>query len=323
LQLIYQLRRQNATVSTTRDAGLFLLLSFLWGTSFMAIKLGLEFIPPVLFAAVRYDVTAVLLLGYAAVTAGDWRPRSRTDWLPVLVGATLIIALYNAFLFIGQQGVTSGVAAIVIAMNPIIATGFSWVLLPQERLGGTETVGLLLGFLGVGLVAFPESGGPLAADLVAPAFVLLAAACVALGSVVVQRVDSEMGTETMVAWSTALGALLLHAMSAGLRPESVSDVALTPAAIVTVVYLAVFASAVGYIIYFELLDRLGAIDITLVSYTVPVFAALSGWLVLGESLDFAAVAGFVVIFAGFLLLKQATIRDRIATHRNTNATDRQ
>jgi len=93
--------------------------------------------------------------------------------------------------------------------------------------------------------------------------------------------------------------------------------------LVTVVYLAVFASAVGYVIYFELLDRLGAIDITLVSYTVPVFAALSGWLVLGESLDFAAVAGFVVIFAGFLLLKQATIRDRIATHRNTNATDRQ
>ena len=298
-------------MSTTRDGGLFLLLSFLWGTSFMAIKLGLESLPPVLFAAVRYDVTAVLLFGYVAATTGEWRPRSRADWLTVLVGATLIIALYNAFLFIGQQGVTSGVAAILIAMNPILATGFSRVLLPQERLGGIETVGLLLGFLGVGLVARPESTGSIAADLVAPAFVLLAAACVALGSVLVQRVDSDIGTEGMVAWSTALGALLLHALSVGLPSESIADVTVTPASVAAVVYLAVFASAVGYVVYFDLLDRLGAIEINLVSYAVPVFAAISGWLVLDESLDVAAVAGFVVIFAGFLLLKQAMIRDRV------------
>jgi drug/metabolite transporter (DMT)-like permease len=127
----------------------------------------------------------------------------------------------------------------------------------------------------------------------------------------------------MVTWSIAPGALLPQAMSAGLRPDAVSDVALTPAAVVTVVYLAVFASAIGYIVYFELIDRLGAIVINLVSYTVPVSAALSGWLVLGGSLNFAAAAGFVIIFAAFPLLIQATIGDRISTHRKTNATDQQ
>ena len=299
-------------MSTTRDAGLFLLLSLLWGTSFMAIKLGLSFLPPVLFAAMRYDVAGVLLLGYVATTPGEWRPQSRADWLTVFIGATLIIALYNALLFIGQQGVTSGVAAILIGMNPILATGFSRLLLPTERLGGIETLGLLLGFLGVGLVARPESTGWLVADLLAPGLVLLAAVCVALGSVLVQRVDSDLGTEGMVAWSTAIGALLLHAMSVGLPSESIADVTVTPAAVAAVIYLAVFASAVGYVVYFDLLDRLGAIEINLVSYTVPVFAALSGWLVLDESLDTAAVAGFAVIVAGFVLLKQATIRERIS-----------
>ena len=299
-------------MSTTRDAGLFLLLSLLWGTSFMTIKLGLSFLPPVLFAAMRYDVAGVLLLGYVATTPGEWRPQSRADWLTVFIGATLIIALYNALLFIGQQGVTSGVAAILIGMNPILATGFSRLLLPTERLGGIETLGLLLGFLGVGLVARPESTGWLVADLLAPGLVLLAAVCVALGSVLVQRVDSDLGTEGMVAWSTAIGALLLHAMSVGLPSESIADVTVTPAAVAAVIYLAVFASAVGYVVYFDLLDRLGAIEINLVSYTVPVFAALSGWLVLDESLDTAAVTGFAVIVAGFVLLKQATIRERIS-----------
>ena len=143
--------------------------------------------------------------------------------------------------------------------------------------------------------------GPLAADIVTPPFVLLAAAGVALSSVVGQRVDSDIGAETMVALLTALGVLLPHAMSSGLKLKGVSDVALTPAAIVTAVYLAGFASAIGHIVYFELIDRLGAIVINPVSYTVPVSAALSGWLVLGESLSFAAAAGFVVIFATFPL----------------------
>lgn len=79
----------------------------------------------------------------------------------------------------------------------------------------------------------------------------------------------------------------------------------------------------GYVIYFELFDCLGAIGINLVSYTVLVFVALSGWLVLGEPLDLAGVAGFVVIFTGVLLLNQAMLRDRIVAHRNTNATERQ
>ncbi|WP_253738646.1 DMT family transporter [Halohasta salina] len=291
----------------SRNAGLFVLLSFLWGTSFMTIKAGLEFMPPVLFAAFRYDLTAVGMLGYAAATTGYWRPRTRADWSTVAVSAALIIALYNAFLFVGQQGVTSGVAAILIGMNPVLATGFSRLLLPSERLGVVESIGLLLGFLGVGLVARPDPANLLAADLLAPGFVLLAAVSVALGSVLVQRTDSDLPAEGTVAWSTALGAVALHAISFGLPSESLADVTLTPGAVVTVGYLAVFASAIGYVIYFALLDRLGAIEINLVSYTVPIFAALSGWLVLGESIDALAVVGFVVIFAGFALLKRRAL----------------
>jgi len=87
----------------------------------------------------------------------------------------------------GQQGVTSGVATILIAMNPVLTAGFSRLLLPSERVGSVEPVGLLVGFLGVGLVAHPDPSNLLATDSIAPGFVLLAAVCVALGSVLVQR----------------------------------------------------------------------------------------------------------------------------------------
>ena len=298
-------------MSTYRNAGLFVLLSFLWGSSFMAIKAGLDFLPPVLFAAIRYDIAGIILVVYAATTSDYWWPRNRADWTVVAVGSVLIIGLYNALLFVGQQGVTSGVAAILIAMNPILATGFSRLLLPSERLGPIETVGLAAGFLGVGLVARPSTAGFVRADLVAPGLVLLAAAAVALGSVLVQRVDSALPTVGMVGWSTVFGALGLHLLSGGLPSESLVDATLTTETVIIVGYLAVFASAVGYVIYFDLLDKLGAIEINLVSYTVPVFAALSGWVVLGESLDLLSAVGFLVIFGGFVLVKHQTLRERI------------
>lgn len=302
-----------------RNAGLFLLLAVLWGTAFMAIKAGLVYFPPVLFAAIRYDVAGAVLLAYAAATTPYWRPRTRRDWASVIVGAALVIAAYNAFLFVGQQGVTSGVAAILIASNPLFATAFGRVWLPDDRLGRLGLGGLALGFVGVGLVAQPGSGGALTADHYSPLLVVLAAVSVGLGSVLIQRIDADLPTVGTVAWSTALGALVLHAVGFGLPDESFAAVTLTPAAVGAVVYLAVLASAVGYVIYFDLLDRLGAVEINLVSYAAPVFAALSGWLVLGETLGPLAVVGFGVIFTGFALLKHQALRNRFESWRQTIA----
>lgn len=299
------------TVTTYRNAGLFLALSVVWGTAFVAIKAGLEFLPPVLFAAIRYDVAGVLMLAYAAYATDYWRPRMRADWVTAGVGAVLVIAAYNALLFVGQQGVTSGVAAILIATNPMLATGFSRAFLPDERLTMLGLLGLALGFVGVGLVVRPDPTNLLASDLVAPGFVVLAAVCVALGSVLIQRTDSDLPTETSVAWSCALGAIILHVAILAMPSESFADVELTTGAIVALVYLAVLASAAGYVVYFDLLDRLGAIEINLVSYTAPIVAAVVGWAVLGETLGLLSVAGFAVIFGGFVLLKRTAIREEV------------
>ena len=298
-------------MSVYRNGGLFLILSVLWGTAFMAIKAGLAFMPPVLFAAFRYDIAGVIMLGYVVSTTEYWRPRTQADWLTVLIGATLVIALYNAFLFIGEQGVTSGIAAIVVAMNPILATVFSRLLLPDERLDFVGVIGLLCGIIGVGLVAGATTSTLLGSDTVATGFVFLAAVCVALGSVLVQRIDGNISTEGMVAWSNALGAVVLHVMSVALPSESLVNVDVTTSSLLAVVYLGVFASAVGYFIYFLLLDRLGAIEINLISYAAPVFAAASGWLVLGEQLEPLSIAGFLVIVAGFGLVKHEALRDQV------------
>ena len=298
-------------MSTYRNAGLFVLLAILWGTAFMAIKAGLAFTPPVLFAAIRYDIAAVIMLVYAASVTGRWRPRTRADWTAVALNGLLVIGAYNAFLFVGQEGVTSAVAAILVALNPILTTAVSRIALPDERLSLLGTIGLLFGFVDVGIVARPNPADLLTANVLAQLLILGATASIALGSVLVQRVDDDMSGEGTTAWACLVGAVMLHATTLGMPGQSLAQAQWTIGAVLAVGYLGVLASAVGYFIYFDLLDRLGPIEINLISYVTPIPAAVSGWLILGETIDLSSIVGFVVIFGGFVLIKRKSIVEEL------------
>ncbi|MFC4542446.1 DMT family transporter [Halosolutus amylolyticus] len=295
-------------MSSYRHFALFVALAFIWGSLFVFIKIGLPYVPPVLFAALRHDLAAVLTLAYAAAVSEQWRPRSRADWWLVGLGATFFVGLYNAFLFVGQGDVTSSIAAILTATNPILAAMFAWVLIPAERLSKTGVVGLFLGFVGVGLVANPDLSGPLGAETVGAGLVILSTACLAFGSVLVQRASGDLSTAGFVGWSNLLGAGLLHVVSLGLPSESLSAVDLTGEALFAIVYLAVVGSGLSAIIYFHLLHALGAVEINLVSYAAPIFTAVLGWLLLAETLSPLSVLGFLTIFAGFALVKNDELR---------------
>jgi drug/metabolite transporter (DMT)-like permease len=136
------------------DVSLFLLLSVLWGLSFPAIAVGLDYLPPLLFAAFRYDVAAVLLLAVAVLRIDVWLPRGRNN-LAAICGGGLFLVAGNGLLFIGQQTVPSGVAAILQALVPIITALWAFVLL-GERLSRIGALGVATGHLGTVLVAQHE-----------------------------------------------------------------------------------------------------------------------------------------------------------------------
>ena len=180
-----------------RNALLFVALAVAWGSAFTAIKAGLEFFPPVLFAAFRYDLAGILMLGYAVYVTDRWRPRSRSEWVLVGVSGALMIAAYHAFLFIGQQGTTSAAAAIIVSLSPILTTGFARAFLPDERLTSIGIAGLLVGFVGVGVLSNPDPNNLLDTRTVSLFLIVLAAASFALGSVLTRRIDGELPIETM------------------------------------------------------------------------------------------------------------------------------
>ncbi|WP_207592165.1 EamA family transporter [Halomontanus rarus] len=292
-----------------RNFGFFLILAAVWGSAFVAISAGLEYFPPVLFAAFRYDVAGLVMLAYAAFAVDEWIPSGREEWLLVVVGAVLLIAAYHSFLFVGQQHTTAAAAAILVSLSPVLTTGFARVLVPSDALSPVGVLGVAIGLVGVAIVTQPDPSNLLATDVVAKLLIVLAAASFAFGSVLTRRIDASLPIEAMEAWAMLGGALVMHGVSLALREP------VTPAewanleAVGALVYLALVASAFGFLLYFDLLERLGAVEINMVSYVAPVFAALVGWLYLGEVIDLATGVGFVVIAIGFALVKRRALRE--------------
>lgn len=284
-----------------RTASLFLLVGAIWGSTFPAVRAGVEVVPPVLFAALRFDATAILILGYAAVRGYRIRPR-RNEWVGIVAGGVLLIAVHHALLFAGQQHVTSAVAAVVVATVPILTAGLSRLLLPTTRLGVVGTIGLVLGFLGTAIVANPDLEGLYTAESLGVVLVFGAAGAFALGAVVTQRTRTALPVASLQGWMMIAGAPVLHAASVSVgEPQAIEW---TPAVMLAFAYLVPVAGGIGYLLYFDLLDRLGSVEINLVSYLLPVFAALVGWLALDEGLEPTTVVGFAVVAVGFTLIKR-------------------
>jgi len=293
---------------------LFVLLSLLWGGSFVAIDIGLRDLPPVLFAAMRYDVAGVLVLGYAALRTDRWRPRSRREWTLVAFLGLFMFGAYNALIYIGIDYISGAVASIVISLGPVLTAGFATSLgieAPPNRIGA---LGFLAAIAGVVLVADPSPNALLDTNTIGVGIVLLGSISFAFGTVASRPIDVDLPLPTVQAWSMLVGAAFLH-LASPIRGETLSAASVTPSTIAALVYLGVISGAVAYALYFQLLDQLGPSEINLVGYAEPVVANGLSWLVLGQTIALSTLGGFAAIFTGFALLKRKALLDAVPTFR--------
>ncbi|MFA9517876.1 DMT family transporter [Halopenitus sp. H-Gu1] len=296
--------------------GLFLLLGLLWGGSFVAIELGLPHFPPVLFASYRFYIAGTAILGYAFITTDHWHPRRRAEWLVVGISGVLIIASTHAFLYLGVPFISGAVAAIIISFSPVLTAVFASRLL-NDRLTGIGLVGFVCGLIGIGLISKPDPANLLSANVIGVGLVFASATFWALGGVLTRPFRTDMPVQSLQAWAMLLGAPLLHGVAIA-RGESVTAVTWTPIAAGTLAYLGILAGAIAFLIYFELLDRLGAAEINLIGYLEPIAATGLSYLLLGRLIDTLSIAGFIAIFIGFTLIKHTAIREFLSAAKPAN-----
>jgi drug/metabolite transporter (DMT)-like permease len=279
------------------------LLVLIWGTTWAAIRVGLQGIPPLAGVALRFGIAAaalLLLTPVFGVRLGRSPIERRLWW----ANALLTFSLSYGVLYWSEQWVPSGLAAVLFATLPLMVALFAHLLLPGERLTLAGSLGILVGFSGVAVI-FSEDFDLLGGSHVAraAAVCLLAPLASALAAVLIKRWGKDVHPLSITAVPMALASLLMGGMAA--VAERGRPIVFDRPAVLALLYLALFGSALTFSLYFWLLARLPATSLSLINYAIPVVAVGVGTLWLGEPLTPRVVAGTALVIAGVAVALRA------------------
>ncbi len=300
-------------------------LYVIWGSTYLAIRYGIATLPPFGMAGVRFVLAGALLYGWARLR-GAPRPTGR-QWGGAAVVGALLLLVGNGGVTWAERSVPSGVAALLIASEPLWIVLLGWwrpgAAARGPRPGGWTALGLALGLVGVGALVVPGAadalrqgaaagaapGGhaPARVDLVGAAVVLLGALSWAAGSLWSASAAGKSRLPASAPLATGMqmlvgGALLLGASVAAGEPAAFRPGAVSAASLVALAYLAVFGSIVAFSAYVWLLGVEPPARVATYAFVNPVVAVLLGWAVAGEALTGRVLAAAAVIVAGVVLL---------------------
>ncbi|MDQ4030261.1 MAG: DMT family transporter [Actinomycetota bacterium] len=291
------------SASAERRTALLLLVAMAvcWGGTWPTGKLAVEEVPPAVVATLRFALsTAMLWLWTRALAAPLVRP-TRADLPLVLLLGLTAVAGYNLLFLYGLSHAPASDGAIIVPGLAPLMTALLAASLLGERLGSRAALGLVTGIVGLVLVVDP--GGGLDSERLFGDLLFLAGAFVwGVFSVLGRRATSRFGTVGATLYATAVGTGMLAPLSFlgggwGELAEAHAD------AWISIAYLAVFGTVVGFVLFYEGVRRIGPSSATSFTLLVPVFGVLSSVLLLDEQLGVSTVLGGIVVISGLWLVQ--------------------
>jgi len=285
-----------------RVIGGFALLILIWGTTWAAIRIGLQGVPPFTGVAVRFAIAGVVLLALA-LAAGVRLGRAPHEKALWLANGVLSFCLSYSIVYWSEQYIPSGLAAVLFATNPLFVAALAHFLLADERLAPGAVAGLLLGFAGVAVI-FSDDLALLGGEQVRHAALVM----------LVSPLVSAIATVAVKRWGTGVHPLSVSAVPMLFTGVVIGGVALLfergrpvvfdGRSVGAILYLAVLGSAVTFTVYYWLLARVTATRLALISYVIPVVALAVGAVLFAEPLRARILAGSALILVGVVLVSR-------------------
>lgn len=276
---------------------LYALVCLIWGSTWLAIKIGLDGVPPFLGAGLRFTLAALILWGlvYFAGLSPRLSPRGRRA---ALIAGVLGFGICYSLVYWAETRVASGLVAVLCAVAPLITALLTAFVARTETLTRRMSAGIAVGIGGVAVLFWPREGVASADTLgLLAAFVSSVGAA---GNLVAQSLWSRKDDARVLnAWSMTLGAALILGLS--LLFERGATVTWTPSNVGAIFYLAIPGTVVAFLAYYKLLHALPATKVSMITLIFPVVAILLGWVVLGETLNANAGIGIALIMGGVAL----------------------
>jgi drug/metabolite transporter (DMT)-like permease len=286
------------------------LVYLFWGSTYLAIDIAVQTIPPALMCALRFSIAGVVMLAVCAATGRRIRYSARQIALSAVVGILLLMG-GNLTLSWAELTVPSGLAALIVAITPLWFLVLDSLLLGHHHISWRGKAGLGLGMVGLFVLFWPELHSTSALgrrELVSSLSLIGGSFSWALGSVLSKRWQSGMDVFSATGWQvTAAGAAnFLLALGLG----DFSHVTWTTRGVSAVLYLVVCGSWVGYTAYIWLLEHVPTSKVSTYAYVNPVVAVFLGWLILHERVDRFIAMGSAIVVMAVILVTSAKVKER-------------
>ena len=292
--------RQGASAS--RVLGAFGAIYVIWGSTYLAIRVAIETLPPLLMASVRFLIAGSLLYGWARLRGAA--PATRAQWKAAAVVGGLLLVGGNGALVVAEQWVASGPAALLVASVPLWMVVVDWLWGSKTRPTGRVMAGLLLGFGGVAYLA----GSPGAADqgsreLLGSVLIVVGSLAWATGSIYSRHADTPRHPRLWVGMQMLAGSALLLPLSLATGELTRLDPGgISVKSVLALSYLVVFGTLVAFSAYIWLLKASSPARVGTYAYVNPVVALFLGWAMAGEPLTFRSLVAAAIIVGSVVVI---------------------
>ena len=271
----------------------YLIVCVFWGSTYLAIKVGVGELPPFLFAGLRFLIAGLLLLGIARAM-GYKLPSRAVDWRTLAIVGLFLLTAGNAFVVWAEQYTASGVASVFV-VTVAIWTAFFDAIVPggSGDLTWRVVAGLILGFIGTALLVGATPAEILKADLRGPLALTVASCSWSFGSVYAKRHPTEVSPYIAASIQMIVGGAVVALFGTAMGEWRSWHLTLRGAG--AIAYLVVFGSILGYSAYAYALKHASATIVGTYAYVNPVIAVLLGWLLLSEPITTRTIVAMTLI----------------------------
>ena len=278
------------------------IIYFVWGSTYIFIRIGVHAVPPLLFAAIRFFTAGLLLLAWTFARREPW-PTAR-EWGSISLLAALIFVCDYGLLFWAELKVASGVAAVIMATIPVFIAIAEIVLLRTQRMTLRLGGALLIGLAGVAvLMAHSFNLGTAPISTVGALALIAASISWSIASIMTRKLPLPSSKVLSSGAQMLVGGAMLAVVAAALgEPRRFHPAAVSGQAWFALAYLIVMGSLLGFTAYLWLIHRESPTKVGTYAYVNPVVAVLLGYFLGGEPLGLRTILGTVLVLASVLLI---------------------
>ncbi len=288
-----------------------LLLCLIWGTTWIFIKIGLQDLPPITFAAARFLLAVAILVPIIAI----WKlplPKTSREWKLITLTGFLQFSINYSLVFWSEQYISSGLAAVLQSMITVFGLVLAWIFLPSERITRLKVFAVIIGIIGVAVIFIDQLKIEDRWAFAGCVAIVVGAYAAAQASILIKAKGSSLHPASLVFAQMLCGlpAIIIYALLAEGNPLSFHW---TWRAVLCVVYLTVAGTIAAFWLYYWLLSRIESTKAMMISLVTPLIAVVIGAIVLGETLPPQTLFGglLILLSIGLIVVRKKRIEPQM------------